>query len=79
MKDFYELSNLDKRRTISVMKRLRRRGIDISQVWVVARKEDGEITRSLILPESAVPALTPALRATVRIYCGTLIIHNRRE
>ena len=67
-----EVPDLDPKRCVNALRRLRRKGFDTSRVWCVAQQTDGRITRSLVMPESYCDALTPKMRSVAVKYNGKL-------
>jgi hypothetical protein len=66
--------DLDTKRCVNAMRRLKRKGFDTSRVWIYSRKdkETDAIKRALILPASYKEALTPMMQEAAMIYNGTL-------
>ena len=67
-----EVPDLDQKRCVNALRRLRRKGFDTSRVWCVGQTTGGRITRSLVVPESYCDALTPMMRSAAVKFNGKL-------
>lgn len=67
------ITDLDPKRCINCMRRLHRKGLSTSRVWVVSRQDTkGRVTRSLVMPLSYYSALTPMMQSVAVFFNGKL-------
>lgn len=66
------INNLDQKRCINALRRIRRKGLSTSRVWCVSMLLGGVITKTLVMPESYLRALTPMMQNDAVIYNGNL-------
>jgi len=67
------VTDLDLKRCVNCVRRLRRKGLSTSRVWVVSKQDaQGRVTRSLVMPESYFDALTPMMQSVAVFYNGNL-------
>lgn len=67
------IPDLELKRCINCVRRLRRKGYSTSRVWVVSTQNaQGRIIRSLVMPESYFDALTQMMQSVAVFYNGKL-------
>ena len=67
------VTDLDLKRCINCVRRLKRKGLSTSRVWVVSQQTAEKKTRrSLVMPESYFDALTPMMQSVAVFYNGKL-------